>query len=855
MPSKDRTQINNDIIAARQNAQPSFTPSNSTSNDRTRIYNDILDARKNGPSRYYDDEMISRINKFNSMADSFNEKQKSFVDMYNELVGAEKFNGDYMSQSQNARLSGNSLNSDLNEMRHYLESNPWMMAQDYSFKQFYDETSKMLSDTQLGLDEYEKMWQDYANGYINEDLGITNVMTGADGKGYDMNDEDAWEAYLQSYQDAEAQAKQDRKDTRKATGFTDWLGSWYGNSTTSPTQGSKDLIAAREGFREAQQARVDAENVVADLKGLKSQEDASFRGYTWYNQQIENGTGLEDAYHIAEKNLDNARRKYNEELSKARSSNEYAGYITDTLTAANTDGALVGSTPELIAAAKAVDEANEAYEFAKFYRYADIPKNVDDEGYDPDIMSNGAAIAGRMVEEASAKDAEVNEAIRQHYNYGVSFDDYVGNIGKAPIDILSGKRVREGIQLVADGYAADDMLNRTLDPASVTDDEYNTWLYLLGSGRQVEADEYAKELNDEERKAKRLERAQKIEEWVNADIGSGDFDTFREFGRKVAGTALGVAAPVFTGVYDFGSNLMELAFTGDITEKEYLTPLQAGTVASAAIANDLNVRYGTIDDDVPVFGGKGWGDAYQLAESVMQSWLTMATFGAAGAASGFEGEALKAFTSAGTNTAFFFSAGSQGIYDALEKGISPQRAILMGVLNGTAEVLGETLSIENVLDNVITARTFRDVITGTLRQAGIEASEEAFTTILNTMSDEFVNRDKSDLNIALQQYLSQGMDYDLASKAAMKDWFNSIAQDAVGGFLSGGASGHILGSGAAMIANRISYDTAQAFDSAGTIDEAKSLGDAKLEAQAKRQRPEARLQIGSRPEWNAVLRR
>ena len=115
----------------------------------------------------------------------------------------------------------------------------------------------------------------------------------------------------------------------------------------------------------------------------------------------------------------------------------------------------------------------------------------------------------------------------------------------------------------------------------------------------------------------------------------------------------------------------------------------------------------------------------------------------------------------------------------------------MGALSGSAEVIGETFSLENIKG--LQAGQTKGLLLDILRSAGIEGSEEGVTTLLNTFADRIVNGNESDYYVALEGYISQGMSYADAERAAMKDWVNGIAYDMIAGAVSGGISGGIGG--------------------------------------------------------------
>ncbi|MBP5741777.1 MAG: hypothetical protein J6W59_08505, partial [Bacteroidales bacterium] len=255
-----------------------------------------------------------------------------------------------------------------------------------------------------------------------------------------------------------------------------------------------------------------------------------------------------------------------------------------------------------------------------------------------------------------------------------------------------------------------------------------------------------------------------IDDWQKAHPVLGD----------VATTAAGVVIPLYIGLPEYMANAYEYAVTGNIDPNKP-SPIQISNRMVGNTANRLN-GVGSLDDvtkvHIPVIGDKGLGDVYQLGISIMQSALSRGTSG------GMQGVVL---------AQFFGSAATSGIYDGLSRGMDPGRALLLGTMNGCAEAIGEVVSLDKLLA-AKNAAGMRKIFQGVLVQMGIEGSEEAFTTVMNTLADIMVNGDMSEIELSVQSYMSQGMSREEAEKRAVKEWINGVAFDAIGGALSGGIS-------------------------------------------------------------------
>lgn len=297
-----------------------------------------------------------------------------------------------------------------------------------------------------------------------------------------------------------------------------------------------------------------------------------------------------------------------------------------------------------------------------------------------------------------------------------------------------------------------------------TEQQKNTYYVLLGDGSDTRrADEFAMNTNNLIQQQKNQAQANAVGDAATSSFYSGAW-------RTVAATGAGLASGL-----EYLGDVQELVARGVITEKPFGLA-DYNQAVTGSISTYLNNQYGTLDDNAGVLAGKGLGDAYQIAQSVGQSWAAMALTGG---------------SSAAVNVMFFGQAAKQTLDEQLAKGTDPYKAVLMGALSGSAEVIGETFSLENIKG--LQAGQTKGILLDILRSAGIEGSEEGVTTLLNTFADRIVNGNESDYYVALEGYISQGMSYADAERAAMKDWVNGIAYDMIAGAVSGGISGGVGG--------------------------------------------------------------
>lgn len=296
-----------------------------------------------------------------------------------------------------------------------------------------------------------------------------------------------------------------------------------------------------------------------------------------------------------------------------------------------------------------------------------------------------------------------------------------------------------------------------------TEEQKAIYGYLYATDRE-EADLYGTQLNNYYNAEGKKEEIQGVKNWATKNVWTGALAT--------AGSI--ASAPIHGAEYL--ADLMEYSARGTITEKPYMGIYDYSSTATGAVAENLNQKYGTLDEGLAIIGGKGLGDAYQLGTSIIQSTVSALTFG-----------------KLGTLAVYFGTAAKSGLENALDRGASPEQALLSGFAQGCAEVIFEEFSIDHLIK--MGKGTLKTTLLNILKQGGIEASEEALTSIANIISDSLIMEDKSDLNAAIYSYMMDGMSYEEAQKKAYMEQIESVAFDALGGFVSGIGSGSIASGG------------------------------------------------------------
>ena len=260
---------------------------------------------------------------------------------------------------------------------------------------------------------------------------------------------------------------------------------------------------------------------------------------------------------------------------------------------------------------------------------------------------------------------------------------------------------------------------------------------------------------------------------VNNAISAEEANKQREKIRELATKSpiihtIGSVAVSPLGLADYLDNLVEYAARGTITDKDYVTPYDYSQEVRGAISNDLNTKYGTLNEKIPVIGGKGLGDVYGLGTSIADSALSTYTGG-----------------SIGPLVTFFGSAAASAVDDAKQRGASDDQALVIGALAGLAEGLAEQIGAEKLL-NIGSSHTMRELLLNLAKQGVSEGLEEGTTTLLNNFADQLVLQDKSNFNALVSYYVTEEhLSADEAKKKAWASMAEDLAYDMLGGFVSG----------------------------------------------------------------------
>ena len=287
------------------------------------------------------------------------------------------------------------------------------------------------------------------------------------------------------------------------------------------------------------------------------------------------------------------------------------------------------------------------------------------------------------------------------------------------------------------------------------DEQKERFGYLWNTERQ-KATQYAIAVNNMLDKQAEDAKIKEIQESATGNFFAG------------VGHTLGAIASAPLGLADYLGDLIYQGAVGYIPQADgEITPFEYSQAVTGGVSHYLNDAGGTLNENIPVIGGKGWGDVYGLGTSIAQSSLAALTGGG--------GQAL---------VTFFGSAAASGVDDALSRGASGEQAIVYGTLSGLAEGLAENIGVDNLL-SIGASNTMRELVMNILKQGAAEGLEEGVTTLMNNFADQLVLQDKSNFAALVHRHMLMGLSESDAKKQAWMDMANDLAFDMVGGFVSG----------------------------------------------------------------------
>ena len=294
--------------------------------------------------------------------------------------------------------------------------------------------------------------------------------------------------------------------------------------------------------------------------------------------------------------------------------------------------------------------------------------------------------------------------------------------------------------------------------------------YLLMT-ETAKAWEYAEQVNNQISQEKAQEQKDAIAQKATASGWAG------------VGHTIGALATAPLALADVMDNLAEFAGRGTVTSKDSVTPYDYSQAVVGGISKKLN-EAGTIDESVPVIGGKGWGDLYSIGFSVAQSLIAGKVTKVAG-------------TGALTLLQFMGQGAAAGVDSGLESGASGTRAMAYGLISGAAEGFAEQIGVDNLM-KLVSARTFKGFVKNLLKQSAAEGIEETVTAVLDSAADRIILGENSTFRKAVAEY-ERSMSHEDAVRLAWTETIGGIVFDGLSGAISGGLGAGVTTTGANVV--------------------------------------------------------
>ena len=165
-----------------------------------------------------------------------------------------------------------------------------------------------------------------------------------------------------------------------------------------------------------------------------------------------------------------------------------------------------------------------------------------------------------------------------------------------------------------------------------------------------------------------------------------------------------------------------------------------------------------------------------------------------------------------TDALFGINAFANTYNDMIDSGADKNKALATSALAGVFEGLFEHVSLEKLKGFQTSASvTAKDFLKNSLKQFVTEGSEELFTDFANTISDQLINGDASELNRRMQDLVASGSNYNEALTQVAKEY----AAQEVDTFIIGGLSGAVSGAGYTGIAAINNAETGRNINKSG----------------------------------------
>ena len=214
-------------------------------------------------------------------------------------------------------------------------------------------------------------------------------------------------------------------------------------------------------------------------------------------------------------------------------------------------------------------------------------------------LANSAEGATGYQKYLDDKEAQMNAAVQAEEDKAW-WEKLLGYLGEAQDTTLPMGQMNATIEALREdvSYAR---------PQDDWKEEQKNVFGALYSSNPTEAYHYAEYTNKLNKKAAEAEKIRKIQESATSSFGAG-------FGHT-----LGAIATAPLGMADFLNDLAYANAGRDIVPDGNISPFEYSQAVTGGVSSHLNTEYGTLDDRIPLVGGKGLGDLYGWGSSTAQS--------------------------------------------------------------------------------------------------------------------------------------------------------------------------------------------------------------------------------------------
>jgi hypothetical protein len=319
-----------------------------------------------------------------------------------------------------------------------------------------------------------------------------------------------------------------------------------------------------------------------------------------------------------------------------------------------------------------------------------------------------------------------------------------------------GSRVYDAINRNPDALNEYSMVRQQNDPYGVsgqfdaewkhmTDDEIATYNYVFATQGEKSADEYLKFIKSD------LYRRDRENAEAEAEAYAEEHPVMASIGSVVASPFKGIS------------------YLGQATDL-----IVNGEIDPNAAYNRYSYLPNAARNEVSGIVEEKWGEAGSFAYGV---GMSMGDFLVN---TGITGGSKLATVILGAGTAADTTLG------ALDRGVEPEKAFLLGASAGLIEAATEGMSIDALFGKLGGKLTKNEIVKYIFSNVASEGAEEMISETANTIADAILAEDKSYWAMAVEEYKAQGYSDDDAFNRALLDKIGEVGLAGLGGAISGG---------------------------------------------------------------------